>query len=247
MKESDFLSRNKLLLGDDAVQRLARARVVVVGLGAVGSFAVEALVRAGVGWLRLVDFDEVRPSNLNRQLFAVRANIGKKKTEAAAERISAIQPSCVVQTLSLFADPNTFGAILADSPDVLIDAIDSVGPKAALLEAAVRAGIPSVISSMGAANRLDPMGARVAALPRTRNCPLARQIRRRIDDPAIAKRITCIYSEELPQAEPAPAESSDESALQRGRPRRVLGSLVCVTGVFGLVAAREAIRAICRK
>lgn len=245
MKESDFLSRNKLLLGEKAIRRLAEARVVVVGLGAVGSFAVEALARAGVGWLRLVDFDEVRPSNLNRQLFAVRATIGRKKTEVAAERVTAIHPDCKVQALPVFADAQTFPHILGDLPHVLIDAIDSVGPKAALLEAAVKAGIPTVISSMGAANRLEPLCAQVAPLHKTRNCPLARQIRRRINDLAVAKRITCIFSEELPHAEPAPAEMSDEPAFERGRRRPVLGSLACVTGVFGLVAAREAIRAIC--
>lgn len=247
MKPEDFWVRNELLLGRDAMARLRGGRVVVVGLGAVGSFAVEALARAGVGWLRLVDFDEVHPSNLNRQLFATRATLGKKKTVAASERVKSINPDCEVQALTLFADATSFPAVFADHPPVLIDAIDSVGPKSQLLEAAVRAGIPSVISSMGAANRLDPLGVRVAPLHRTRNCPLARQIRHRIDDLAVAKRITCVYSEELPCAEPAPPEMSDEPPVQRGRPRRVLGSLACVTGVFGLVAAREAIRALCGK
>ncbi len=245
MKQSEFWSRNRLLLGDESLRRMAEATVAVVGLGAVGSFAVESLARAGVGRLRLVDFDEVRPSNLNRQLFALRGTMGQKKVDAAAARIMDVNPSCVVERLAVFADAQTFPKIFEGSPHVLIDAIDSVGPKAALLEAAVRMGIPSVISSMGAANRLDPLGVRVAPLHRTKNCPLARQIRRRVDDAAVARKILCVYSEELPQAEPAPADASDESALQRGRPRRVLGSLACVTGVFGLVAAREAIRAIC--
>lgn len=239
----DF-ARNELLLGREAVEHLGRARVAIVGLGAVGSFALEALARAGVGRFRLADFDEVRPSNLNRHLAALHSTLGRKKVEAAAMHVADINPECQVEAVELFADETTFPQILAGPPDVVIDAIDSVGPKSALLSAAVRAGARAVISCMGAANRGDPLAVKVAPLSKTRDCPLAREVRSRVPK-ELQKHILAVYSDELPWHPPAPPEA--DGALRRGRLRRTLGSLCCVTGVFGLVAAREAIRAICGK
>lgn len=240
-RDAAFFSRNELLLGPDAVTRLGEALAVIAGLGAVGSFALEALARAGVGRFRLADFDEVRPSNLNRHLAALHSTLGRKKVEAAAARVADINPDGRVEALELFADESSFPRILAGPPDVVIDAIDSVGPKSALLTAAVRAGARAVISCMGAANRGDPLAVKVAPLSKTRDCPLAREVRGRVPK-ELQKHVLCVYSDEPPWHPPAPPEA--DGALRRGRPRRTLGSLCCVTGVFGLVAAREAIRAI---
>ncbi|HOW96556.1 MAG TPA: tRNA threonylcarbamoyladenosine dehydratase [Kiritimatiellia bacterium] len=234
-------SRNELLLGLEAAEKLTDALVVIVGLGAVGSFALEALARAGVGRFRLADFDKVRPCNLNRLLTATHSTLGRKKVEAAAARVAEINPDGRVEALDLFADETSYPRILAGPPDVLIDAIDSVGPKAALLTAAVNAGARRVISCMGAANRGDPLAVKVAMLSKTRDCPLAREVRGRVPK-GLQQRILAVYSDEAPWNPPAPPEP--DGALRRGRPRRTLGSLCCVTGVFGLVAAREAIRAI---
>ena len=238
---SEFFLRNELLLGPAAVAKLGEALVAIIGLGAVGSFALEALARAGVGRFRLADFDEIRPSNLNRHLAALHSTIGRKKADAAAARVADINPDCRVEALELFADVTSFPRILEGPPDVVIDAIDSVGPKSALLSAAVRAGVPAVISCMGAANRGEPLAAKVAPLSKTRDCPLAREVRGRVPKD-LQKHLLCVYSDEPPWHPPAPPEA--DGALRRGRPRRTLGSLCCVTGVFGLIAAREAIRAI---
>jgi tRNA threonylcarbamoyladenosine dehydratase len=248
--------RTELLLGKAALRKLADARIVVVGLGAVGSYAVEGLVRAGAGHLRLVDFDEVHLSNINRQLYALESTLGRPKVEVARERVLDVNPKCHVEILREFADRQTAAKILAGPPDVVIDAIDSVGPKVDLLTAAVQAGL-RVISSMGAATRTDPLAIRVGDIAETERCPLARFIRRRLKKRGIETGIRCIYSlepplagagaaedgAELPSAEGALAkpEQAGDAPFARGRTRQPLGSLSCLTGMFGLIAAREAI------
>lgn len=242
-----MLHRNELLLGPDGVKRLKAARVTVVGLGAVGSFAVEGLARAGVGHLRLVDFDEVRATNINRQLYALHSTIGKSKADLAQARVIDINPDCCVETLRLFVDAETVGQILGDQPDVLIDAIDGLTPKVALLSAAVRAGIPNIISCMGAARRTDPAFMRVGDISETEKCPLAKLIRKRLRKEDITAGIRCIYSVESPQGGSVEeAGAIEEEVVSRGRTRKPMGSLGCLTGMFGLYAAREAIIALTR-
>ncbi|MDD3991044.1 MAG: ThiF family adenylyltransferase, partial [Desulfobacteraceae bacterium] len=143
------------LIGPQAMARLEAAEVAVFGLGAVGAFAVEALARAGVGRLRLVDFDTIQPSNLNRQLLALHSTLGRPKIEIARNRVADINPACRVDARSGFADADTAPAFLDPAPDVVIDAIDGVNSKVNLLAAAHGMGIFTV-SSMGAACRLDP-------------------------------------------------------------------------------------------
>jgi tRNA A37 threonylcarbamoyladenosine dehydratase len=249
-KETPF-SRTELLLGAEGVRRLAQARVAVCGLGAVGSYAAEALARAGVGHLRLVDFDVVRESNINRQLYALHSTLGRKKVEVARARILDINPGCDVEALPAFADFRTAESILAGGIDVVIDAIDSLGPKIELIAAVVRSGT-RLISSMGAATRRDPLAIRVGDISETRGCPLARFVRKWLKKKGIIRGITCVYSMEpcgesyrravgLPEEGGVDGEQSGES---RGRKRRPLGSVSYVTGVFGLVAAREAVEFI---
>jgi tRNA A37 threonylcarbamoyladenosine dehydratase len=254
MPHADLLrfSRTERLIGREALDRLSRARVVVVGLGAVGSYAVEGLARAGVGGLRLVDFDEVRLSNINRQLYALESTLGRSKVDVARERVLDINPACEVETLRLFVDAATAARAVAARPDAVIDAIDSVAPKVELLTAAVQAGLV-VISSMGAATRTDPLAIRVGDIAETRHCPLARLIRKRLKQRGIGRGIRCIYSVE--PSDPRLRAGSEGGAgdavgvreveiLDRGRPRPPLGSLSCLTGIFGLIAAREALAAI---
>ena len=256
-------SRTELLLGREAVQRLSRSRVAVVGLGAVGSYAVEALARIGVGRLRIVDFDVVRASNINRQLYALDSTLGRRKVDVARERILDINPECDVEALALFADARAAEKILAGPPDVVIDAIDSLGPKIELIAAAVGSGV-RLISSMGAATRTDPTAIRAGDLSETRVCPLARFVRRWLKRKGITRGVRCIYSiepcgenyrralglaeddtEEKAKAQfrghPPPGEADVQS---RGRKRRPLGSVSYVTGMFGLMAAREAVEMI---
>jgi tRNA A37 threonylcarbamoyladenosine dehydratase len=161
----------------------------------------------------------------------------------AAQRVRDINPDCRAEPLAVFVDGSSAEAVLAPAPDLLIDCIDSLGPKVALLAAALRAGIP-VISSMGAALRRDPSLIRVGPLSAVRGCPLARHVRRRLRRTGLPLDFACVWSSESVAGLPgtAVAEADEPDYLVRGRPRQVLGSLPTVTGIFGLTAANEAIR-----
>lgn len=238
----DRFERTRLLFGKEAMEILANSTVTVAGLGAVGSYAVEALARSGIGTLRLVDFDTVHISNINRQLYALDSTVGRHKTSIAAARVNDINPDCHVIASELFIDHETVNQVFDPRPDIVVDAIDSVGPKATLLEAAHHAGL-QIVSSMGAAVTTDPGMIRVDDISRTRWCPLARWMRRYLKRRGITTGILCIYSEEdtrhLRQRLPA---ADQESWDTRGRARQTLGSFSCMTGIFGLRVAREVIR-----
>lgn len=238
-------SRTRQLIGREGLERLRDARVMVAGLGAVGSYALEGLARAGVGSLRIVDFDTVHPSNINRQLLALDSTAGRPKVDVAAERIRDINPDCTVDARAEFIRRSTVDALLDPPCDAVIDAIDSLGPKVALLSAAARRGI-FVVSSMGAAIRTDPMAVRVADLSHTRHCPLARLVRKRLRRQGVHSGIQCVYSIEPVDAASAPDGSGDDESTtdtpDRGRARTPLGSLSTVTGIFGLTAATVVLR-----
>ncbi len=238
-------TRARLLLGDEAFARLAAARVVVVGLGAVGSYAVEGLARAGVGALRLVDFDVIHPSNINRQLYALDSTVRHPKVDVAAARVYDINPDCRVEKLQVFLDLQSLPQILEGKPDLVVDAIDSVGPKVLLIQAALGAKL-KVVSAMGAALHKDPSAIRVDDISKTKICPLARLIRKRLSMRGIKRGVRCIYSiEEVPHAQPLEGEEADgKDFYARGRKRTTLGSLSTITGIFGLTVAHEAIRLI---
>ncbi len=236
-------ARIEKLLGHSKSSWLRGRSVTIVGVGAVGGYALEGLARAGIGRLRLVDFDVVGISNINRQLHALESTLGMLKVEAARQRVLDINPLCQVEALPLFADPDTMEEILTPPPDLLIDAIDSLSSKIELLAAAHRHNIP-VVSSMGAALRTDPTQIFVDDLFKTKKCPLAKRLRKKLRHNGVDKGITCVYSTEdvnFDYGEPEEFEEGAPSSHKRGRPRRLLGSLPTLTGIFGLVVANTAL------
>ncbi len=243
--KNDRFTRIRQLIGSEGLALLKESHVAVIGLGAVGGHATEALARAGVGHLRLVDFDLVRHSNINRQLYALESNIGRLKCEVARERVLEINPDCCVEALPLFADPQTLETILGGPLDLVIDAIDSVGPKIELLSQTITRGI-RMISCMGAALRTDPFQIRVGRLAEVRCCPLGRRVRKELRRRGLPLDVCCVYSTETTERLPAGAISFDraeeEESLRRGRKRSVLGSLPTITGIFGLIAANTALQ-----
>ncbi len=244
MSNPRFL-RIERLLGSRAVDILAGTHVCIVGLGAVGSYAVEALARSGVGEFTLVDFDTVGITNINRQLFALSSTVGAQKCDVAAGRIRDINEDAVVHPLPLFAHHDSFEELFSGSPDILIDAIDSLNPKVSLLEYAYKNNIPAV-SSMGAALRRDPTSIHVDDLMDTRECPLARMVRNKIRRRGVGRGIRAVYSTEkvvYDYKEPDEEAYADhnEQIRDQGRVRRVLGSLPTIPGIFGLTIAHAVI------
>ena len=236
-----WFSRSELLLGEAALARLAQARVTVFGLGGVGSFAVEALARAGVGHLRLVDHDMVGPSNLNRQLYALRSTVGQPKAEVAAARVRDINPDCAVEARVTFIHLDTLPELLAPRPEVAIDAIDSLACKVALLRTAHAAGIP-ILSAMGAGGRTDSRQLRVGDLNQTQFCPLAARVRKELRKHGIGHGIRCVYSLEPPDNK-RPANPVDiEPHRGPGRVRRPVGTVSYMPAMVGLMVAEEALR-----
>lgn len=231
------------LIGPAGLQRLRQSRVTVVGLGAVGSYATEALARAGIGNLTLVDFDLVQPTNLNRQLFALHSTLGRPKVEVAAERVHDINPDCRVTARPLFVHTDTLAQLWAEPPDLLVEAIDSFNPKLELLAEVVRRE-QVVVSCMGAALRTDPSRIRCGLLTGASGCPLARRLRKKLRQRGLGTDIWCVYSDEPadPAAVAEPPPGLPEGQGRLGRPRRTLGSLPTVTGIFGLTVANEALR-----
>jgi tRNA A37 threonylcarbamoyladenosine dehydratase len=229
-----FWSRTEMLIGPDGRARLAAARVAVIGTGGVGSFAAEALARAGTGYLELVDPDVVRPSNINRQVPALHSTLGQPKVEVLARRCRDINPEAVIVTRQEKYVAGKGREFVREDLDYLVDAIDSVGAKIDLLATALRAGIP-VVSSMGAGNRLDPTRLKVADISATRGCPLARLVRRGLKARGITTGLTVVYSEEPPlPARPFPDLVPGE--------RQPPGSMVFVPAVAGLMLASLVVR-----
>lgn len=237
--------RTELLFGPEAMKRLRGATVTVAGLGGVGSYAVEALARAGVGHLRLIDADVVSQSNINRQLYALGSTLGQAKVELAAARVHDINPACRIEALRVYIDSETTDALLTPLPDVLIDAIDTLSPKVGLLQRALELGVPCIVSSMGAANKTDATAVRVADLEQTKHCRLARFIRKRLRRRGIHSGITCVYSEEETGRVDLPDEPPDFEAPSKtcdGQIRAPLGSTPWLPPIFGFNAAAAAIR-----
>lgn len=193
----DEFQRLGLLVGETGLERLRRARILVFGVGGVGSHAVEALARAAVGHLTLVDFDRVVPSNINRQVEATHSTLGQAKAEALAARVRDISPACDVRAVMARLTPANVDEFLEPAPDWVLDAIDDTEAKLALLAACVRRGLP-VVSGMGAANKLLPGCIRTEDISRSRQCPLAKVVRKRLRRMGIERGVTVVYSEELP-------------------------------------------------
>ncbi|HRZ39872.1 MAG TPA: tRNA threonylcarbamoyladenosine dehydratase [Candidatus Omnitrophota bacterium] len=234
-------SRIELMIGKGKLKRLHQSHVAVIGLGAVGSFCVEALARSGVGHLTLADCDKVEETNLNRQLFALHSTLGKRKTDVARQRVLDIYPQCKVDPVELFAHAETIPLVLEKKPDLIVDAIDSLNPKVNILAAIVRAQVP-VISSMGAATRTDLGLIRFGDLFSARGCSLARTVRQRLRRLGITEGIECVYSTEISNKEALGELGEGQMGLDQGRKRRPMGSLPTVTAVFGLTVAHHALK-----
>ncbi len=229
-------SRSALLLGDDSIEKLKKARVAVFGVGGVGSYAVEALARSGVGALDLIDDDVVSLTNINRQLIALHSTIGRAKTDVAAERIADINPECRVKTYRTFFTPETAAEFDFSEYDYIIDAIDTVSGKIALAVQAQEAGVP-IISAMGAGNKLDPTAFEVADIYKTSVCPLARVMRRELKKRGV-KKLKAVYSRE--EAITPKGEAQEEGAAHKKR--QTPGSVAFVPSVAGLIIASEVIK-----
>lgn len=224
--------RTEIMLGQEGLARLEKSFVVVAGAGAVGGYVLEALVRAGVGHIRIVDYDKVEETNLNRQILATRETLGRAKVDLAKERAVSINPDVKIDTLKVLISPENMNDVLGGNPDLLIDAIDTVSAKITLLKTAVMNNIP-VLSSMGAALRTDTDKIRVAPLSETKVCPLSRLIRNGLKKENIdIAEIMTVFSEEQVSVTPCQRDNAAKS---------ILGSLPTIPAIFGLVLANLAI------
>ncbi len=234
------LKRTRLLLGVDGIDKLEQAHVVVVGLGAVGGYALEGLVRSGIGRLTLVDFDVVAESNINRQILATSDTIGSPKVEVAKQRIHSINPDCRVELIRGFLDEAMAEQLCALKPDYLVDAIDALNSKVNLLVCCTNHKTP-VVSSMGAALRRDPQKVRIGRLLDIHHCPLGKSVRQRMRRRDIdIDWVECVYSTE-PLPNPLPLAEPEPNSEDRGRLRNTLGSMSTITGIFGLTIANQVI------
>ena len=229
-QNESIYERTELMLGNDAVKRLKDAKICVVGVGGVGGFAAEALARAGVGMLTLVDNDVVSVSNINRQIIALHSTVGTYKTEAMKARIADINPECAVTCHSMFYDESTKDVLNLIEYNYVLDCIDSVSSKVLLISEAKASGC-NIISAMGAGNKLDPTRFRVSDISKTTTDPLARAIRGRLKKLGI-NHLKVVFSDELP------INPSGE---------RTPGSISFVPSVMGLIMAGEVIKDLALK
>ena len=234
--QEQFL-RTAMLLGEDSVAKLQKARVAVFGIGGVGGYTVEALARSGIGQLDMIDSDTVSVSNINRQILAAHSTVGMPKVEAAKQRVMDINPDCVVRTHQVFYTPETAGQFDFADYDYIVDAIDTVTGKLALVERAAAAGTP-IICCMGTGNKLDASAFQVADISKTSMCPLARIMRKELGKRGI-KHLKVVYSQE----EALSPTGWEEEAAALGK-RQIPGSVAFVPGAAGLILAGEVVKDI---
>lgn len=223
-----------MLFGEEAVKKLARARVAVFGVGGVGGYVVEALARSGVGAIDVIDNDEVSLTNINRQILATHSNLGRAKVDVAADRIADINPECKVTKHKIFFLPENADGLNFSSFDYIVDAIDTVTGKIAIIENAQRYGVP-VISCMGTGNKTDPTALKVADIYETSVCPLARVMRRELKRRGIDK-LKVVYSREEPIT--LRICGGDKQKEEKTPP----ASCAFVPSVAGLIVAGEVIK-----
>ena len=245
-------SRTQLLLGTEAMEKLKRARVAVFGIGGVGGYVCEALVRSGVGAFDLVDDDKVCLTNLNRQIIATRKTVGKYKVDVMRERMLEINPDCDVRVHKCFYLPETAAEFNFSDYDYVVDAVDTVTAKVTLVLEAQKAGVP-IISCMGAGNKLDPSRFRVADIYKTQGCPLARVMRTALRKRGV-KKLKVVYSDEIPTR---PIEDMSISCRRHcicppgaehkcTERRDIPGSTAFVPSVAGLIIAGEVVKDLSR-
>ena len=243
---SDQFERTELLLGREAIDKLAHSRVAIFGIGGVGGYVCEALVRSGVAAFDLIDKDTVALSNLNRQIIATRKTIGKYKAEVMRDRILEINPDADVRIHNCFFLPENADEFPFEEYDYIVDAVDTVTAKIALVMKATEKNIP-IISSMGAGNKLDGSMFRVADIYKTKVCPLAKVMRRELKKRGV-KKLKVVYSEELPVRPIRNVESDskaeDGNLLDEKKVRRkeTPGSVAFVPSVAGLIIGGEVVK-----
>ncbi|WEJ63032.1 tRNA threonylcarbamoyladenosine dehydratase [Thiomicrorhabdus lithotrophica] len=238
--ENPLYERSLLVFEEQGVKQLIESHILIAGVGGVGGFVIEALARAGVGELTIVDHDDVSPSNKNRQIIALDSTLGQNKAEVMANRILDINPDCKVNIVTSFLKPEDMAPLLANGFDYVVDAIDSLNCKANLVITAYELGIP-VVSSMGAGRRVDPSKIELADISKTHGCALARNMRQRLKKQRIKKGVMTVFSTETPK-EPGPMEE-----IEGARGRVVNGTASYMPGIFGLMLAGYVVNAIVNK
>ena len=233
----EWLSRTELLLGRERLGCLLRSHVLVVGVGGVGAYAAELLCRAGVGALTVVDGDCVDVTNKNRQLPALDSAVGRPKVEVLAARFRDINPDMRLRTVCGFIREDDVESLLSSGPfDYVVDAIDTIAPKVALLAACVRHGVP-VVSSMGAGGKMDPSQVRVADISRTHDCPLARVVRSRLRKLGVLRGVSAVFS-------PEPVDPRAVVASEGENKKSTVGTISYIPPLFGCFCASVVIRAL---
>lgn len=232
---TDWLHRERMLLGDEAVDNLSKKTVLIFGIGGVGSYALEAVVRGGVGAVAIVDNDTVSITNINRQLIADTSTVGMPKTEVASKRVKLINPDIKVYEYNIFALPENIPGIIDEAaPDYIIDAIDTVTSKLAIIAYATEKGIP-VISSMGTGSKLDPTRFKITDISKTHTCPLAKVMRIKLREMGI-NHCDVLFSDELP------IKTQYASELDGTTTRNIPGSISFVPSAAGLIIGGHVIR-----
>lgn len=245
-------SRTEILIGKDGLAKLSQSKVIIFGVGGVGSFSVEALARVGIGHLILVDFDDICLTNINRQLHALHSTIGKAKVDVMKQRVLEINPKAIVETFKDFYSENDAERFLGQRLDYVVDAIDTVSSKVNLAKECLQRNIP-LISSMGAGNRLTAEGYRVADISKTSGDPLAKAMRKLLRKEGISSGIKVVFSPELPQTPlPCEADCRNNCICPGGdahcaKKRQIPGSISFVPSVVGLLIAGEVVRDLLTK
>lgn len=245
-------SRMELLVGRKGMEKLSCASVAIFGIGGVGGYAAEALARAGVGRLTLVDFDDICLTNVNRQIHALNGTVGRPKVEVMAERCRAISPQAQIEPIKAFYEASESDVLLGRGYDYVLDCIDHITAKLHLIESCKQRGLP-VISSMGAANKLDPTKIGVEDLFQTQKCRLARIIRKQLRKRGIASGVKVVYSteeyrpllnEKTGCAEDCICPNKEDQRWSCEHRRVILGSSSYIPPIFGLTMAGEVIRSL---
>lgn len=233
-------TRTQMLLGAEGIKKLNKSKVMIIGLGAVGGYVLEALARSGIENFVLIDFDKFEESNINRQILALTETIGIEKIEVAKQRVLSINPKANVETINIFVNNDTIDNILQYNPDFVVDAIDALNPKCCLIQTLIERKIP-FISSMGAALKTDPSKIKLGNLSNSKNCSLAKFVRKRLRKRQIdISKIRCVWSEEQTNL-PEQAIEFNNNDNSTGRIRHTLGSLPTITAIFGLTIANDII------
>lgn len=243
---SEFLHRTELLLGTAVMERVRSTRIIIVGLGGVGSWCAEGLARSGVGSLTLVDADVICPTNVNRQLQATPSSVGRGKAEVLAARLREINPRASIEARMIRYNEQSSEGFDLGEYDYVIDAIDTVNDKILLIERALCSGA-TIFSSMGAGNRVDPARIGVDTIARSHGCPLARAVRAGLKKRGVPGDSLCVFSDERPRARPEDAEHGGgcgEGNLSHVPRGRVNGTVVHITAIFGFTLASLVMRDI---